>query len=256
MNESRAQIDRIRRINEDYMYLEVAIENEPLRKLKPGASLLARPLDPDDEAVERWEPYLREQWYPAGFTAAGNLLVERPFSERYRPGMVYSVLGPVGQPYRFRKSLRNVLLVAYDTAPLPLTIMISQLIGNDISVTLVLLGDAQAYDTEHLAPEVEVVHGTGDAEWTDQVMTLGWADQIFVVVKQDDEKMRFARFYERVTLLRNQIPKNYIFGVFQPVMPCGVGACGACMMRYDNEVVAACTQGPTFDLTRVQLPKL
>ncbi|MEL6405973.1 MAG: hypothetical protein AAFR81_16505 [Chloroflexota bacterium] len=256
MNEIRARIERIRRINEAYMYLELATDDERLAKIKPGSSLLARRIDPDDDAIEHWDPYLRDQWYPAGFTKAGNLLIEMRFSYRYRPGMHYSVLGPIGKPYRFRKSLRNVLLVADDAPPLPLTIMIQQLLHNKISVTLVLLGEAQKYKTDHLAPEVEVIRGTGTLQWTDQVMTLGWADQIFVVVNQDDELLRFARFYEKVEQLRTQVPQNYIFGVFQMPMPCGVGACGACMMRFDKEIVPACTQGPTFDLTRVQLPKL
>ncbi|MEL6310606.1 MAG: hypothetical protein AAFQ52_20890, partial [Chloroflexota bacterium] len=172
MNEIRARIERIRRINEAYMYLELATDDERLAKIKPGSSLLARRIDPDDDAIEHWDPYLRDQWYPAGFTKAGNLLIEMRFSYRYRPGMHYSVLGPIGKPYRFRKSLRNVLLVADDAPPLPLTIMIQQLLHNKISVTLVLLGEAQKYTTDHLAPEVEVIRGTGTLEWTDQVMTL------------------------------------------------------------------------------------
>jgi len=255
MNESIGVIERVRRINPKYQYLEVGIEDDSLRKLKPGESLLARPIDPDDDTVEHWDPYLREQWWPAGFTAEGLLLVERPYSKKYHPQMAYHVLGPVGQPYRFRKSLRNVLLVAYDTAPLPLTIMIGQLLHNNVSVTVVLLGEAQAYDTKHLSPEVEVKRGTDKLEWADQVMTLGWADQMFVVVKQDDEMMRFAEFLRKVEFLRNDVPKHYIFGVFQPLLPCGVGACGACMLRIDGHLEPSCTKGPMFDLTQINLPR-
>lgn len=255
MNESRAYIERIRRINADYQYIEVAIEDEALHKIKPGQSLLARPIDPDNEHLEHWYPYLREQWWLAGFTKSGLLLVERPYSSQYRPQMQYSVIGPIGQPYRFRKSLRNVLLIAYDTPPIPLTIMIGQLLHNKISVTLVLLGEATQYSTDHLSPEVEVVHGTSELEWAEQVMTLGWADQIFVVVKQDDELERFGRFYNRVVELRTDIPKNYVFGVFQPLLPCGVGACSACLVRVDKDLVPTCTKGPTFDMTLVKFPR-
>jgi len=255
MNESSGIIEKIRLINPKYQYLEVAIQDQSLRKLKPGESLLVRFIDPDDSEADSWDPYLREQWWPSGFTPEGLLLVERPFSHKYRPQQEISVIGPVGQPYRFRKSLRNVLLIAYDVAPLPLTIMIGQLIHNKISVTLVLLGEAQSYQTDHLSPEVEVIRGNDKLEWSDQVMTLGWADQMFVVVKQDDELMRFSQFMRRVEELRNDIPKNYIFGVFQPLLPCGVGACGACMIRKGSEMVTSCTKGPTFDLTQVNLPQ-
>lgn len=255
MHESHAFIEKIGYYNPAYQYLEIAIQDDNLRKIKPGESLLARFIDRDNPAIEHWDPYLREQWWPSGFTPDGLLLVERPFSHQYHPQQEVSVIGPIGQPYRFRKSLRNVLLVAYDTAPLPLTIMVQQLLHNRISVTLVLIGEAQAYGTNHLSPEVEVIHGNTDLEWADQVMTLGWADQIFVVVKQDDELARFSQFMKRVESLRNNIPPNYIFGVFQPLLPCGVGACSACMMRVGGELVPSCTKGPTFDLTQVNLPR-
>jgi hypothetical protein len=254
MNESRAIIERIRRINAHYQYLELAIADEAIRKIRPGESLLVRLSDPEADN-DAWHPYLREQWWPAGLTPTGLLLIERPHSESYSPQQVISVLGPIGQPYRFRKSLRNVLLIAYDTAPTPLTIMIGQLMNNKISVTLVLLGSARNYETQHIPPEVEILRGESGLVWPEQVMTLGWADQIFVVVRQDDELFRFGEVMRRVKELRNDVPANYIFGVFQPWLPCGVGACAACLLRVSDVLVPACTKGPTFDLTTVQLPK-
>jgi dihydroorotate dehydrogenase B-like protein len=253
MNESRALIERLRRINNQYQYLELAVEDEALRKMKPGESILVRSVD-DESGHERWDPYLREQWWPSGFTADGLLLVERPYIYPYYPQQEVSVLGPIGTPYRFRKSLRNVLLIAYDTAPLPLTIMIGQLLHNKVSVTLVLLGNAQNYQTEHLPAEIEILLGDANLNWTERVMTLGWADQIFVVVKQDDELARFGEIFRVVKDLRVDVPKNYIFGVFQPSLPCGVGACSACMLRVENALLPACTKGPMFDLTLLRLP--
>lgn len=255
MIESTAYIERISLINAHYQTVEIKITESGLQRIKPGESILVRFADIDNSEIEQWDPYLREQWWPSGYTQEGLLLVERPRSLRYRLQQELSVIGPIGQPYRFRKSLRNVLLIAFDTPPLPLTIMIGQLLHNNISVTLVLLGEAQNYKTSHLSPEVEVIHGTDTLEWADQVLTLGWADQMFVVVKQDDEHMRFAEFMRRVAELRVDIPKNYIFGVFQPLLPCGIGACGACMMRVDGDMVTSCTKGPTFDLTQIKFPK-
>ena len=99
-----------------------------------------------------------------------------------------------------------------------------------------------------------MVHGDDGLNWQDMVMTLGWADQIFVVAKQDDELMRFAEVFRIVQDKRIDIPQNYIFGVFQPLLPCGIGACSACMLRVDGDLVPICTKGPAFDLTRVKLP--
>jgi hypothetical protein len=254
MQESRGIIERVRRINQHYQYVELAIEQEPLQKLKPGESLLVRFLDPD-RPEEQWYPYLREQWWPSGNNANGSLVVELPFDKRYQPGQVVSVLGPVGQPFRFRKSLRNVLLLAYDTPPLPLTAMISQLLHNGIAVTMVLLGTARQYPTEHLPPEIEVVQGEDDLVWSDQVMTLGWADQIFVVVGQDDEQNRFASVVRMIEQKRVEVLPNYLFGVFQPPLVCGTGGCSACLVRMEGELTAVCTKGPAFDLTKVQLPR-
>jgi hypothetical protein len=253
MNLSRAIIERIRRINADYQYIELAVDDAAIKKIKPGESLLVGIIDPDS-GISVWDPYIREQWWPVGFVNDNVVLIERPFDHRYQPQQIVSVLGPIGEPYRFRKSLRNVLLVAYDTPPTPLTIMIGQLLHTNVSVTMVLLGSARKYITDHLPPEVEVVRGDDDMDWPDMVMTLGWADQIFVVVGQDDERLRFNEVLAKVKERRVDIPKNYIFGVFQPLLPCGTGACTACLLRIGSDLTPVCTRGPAFDLTTVKLP--
>ena len=42
MNESRAIIERIRRINADYQYIELAVDDAAIKKIKPGESALMR----------------------------------------------------------------------------------------------------------------------------------------------------------------------------------------------------------------------
>ncbi len=252
MHEVEGYIERIRRLNPDYQILELALDGEVLHKLKPGQTLLARLANPDSE-ITTWHPYLREQWWPAGFTPNNLLLVEQPFSHRYQPGQVVELLGPVGEPYRFRPSLRNVLLLAYDTAPTPLTIMTRRLLHHDISVTLVLLGSARDYRTDHLPEEVEVVHGEDGLAWPERLMTLGWADQIFAVVNPDGERLNFGEVLRMVQQERIEVPKHYLFGVFQPLLPCGVGACHACMVRQKGQLIPVCRKGPALDLTQVNL---
>lgn len=256
MNDSKAIIQRIRRINPGYQYLDLAIDDPTLKKIKPGQSLLARLMAADEaDEPESWHPYLREQWWPVGYTKEGVLMIERPYSPRYTPGTAVQLLGPVGKPYRFRKSLRNVLLIAYDSVPTPLTIMTSLLLQNRISVTLVLLGMARDYTTDHLPPEIEVVRGEKTLDWPDMVMTLGWADQVFITVRPDDELFRFAEVLRIVEEKRTALPEKYIFGVFQPVQPCGVGACSACLVRVKKSLEPVCMKGPAFDLTEVRLPR-
>lgn len=254
MKETEAIIERVRRINNEYQHLELAVD-EALWRIKPGQSLLARP--PEDEAS--WHPYLRERWWPVNI-GEGKLVVERPSTESYNPGQLVNLIGLVGQPYRFRRTLRNVLLIAYETAPTPLLMTIPWLLSNKISVTLVLAGSARAYSTQHLAKEVEIVFSDQETDsdddglkWSNQVMTIGWADQVFVAVGQDDEYRRFKQVLEKFTQLRNGVPQNYLFGVYQASVPCGVGACQACMIQMLKGTHLACVDGPAFDLTQVLL---
>ncbi len=246
--ETDAIIEVTRRINADYQHLELSLDNEALGRIKPGQSLMVR------VNASSFDPYLRQQWWPVGLSGE-RIVVERPASEHYRPAQVVSVLGYAGRPFRFRRTLRNVLLLAHDTTPSPLLMTIPWLLGNKISVTLVLTGTATTYDTHHVAKEVEIVLGEEDTlAWEGQVMTLGWADQVFSVVGQDDETGKFKTLLERFRELRNDVPQQYLFGVFQTPLPCGAGACYACMVKTRKENKLICVDGPAFDLTQVILP--
>jgi hypothetical protein len=265
MKITEAIIERIRRVNAGYQRLDLAVD-ESIQAIKPGQSLLVRVQD-------SWDPYLRQQWWPVELRA-GRLTVERPDDEEYETSQLVNLLGLVGQPFKFRRTLRNVLLVAYDVPPHPLLLTIPWLLGNQISVTLVLLGAAAAYDTGHLQKEVEIIRGDSDFTWQNQVMTVGWADQVFVAaarddeipqlekrrqaglsvqVAQDDEMARFARVVERFKERRADVPKNYLFGVFRPLLPCGTGACQACMLRTTQGESLICTDGPAYDLMQLNL---
>jgi NAD(P)H-flavin reductase len=247
MQETQAIIQRVRRINPNYQHLDLAVEPS-LSQMHPGQSLMAR-------LTDRWEPYLREQWWPVEFRKRNTIVIERSGEQRYEPGQPVKLLGPVGSPFRFRRSLRHILLLAYDTAPTILLPVIPLLLANNTSITLALLGSAAEYDTKHLSPEVEIVHGDPDLNWPGRVMTVGLADQVFAVVAPDDELLRFGKLWSLFTDLRADVPKNYLFGVFAPVQPCGAGACGACMIRMkEGGSKLNCMDGPALDLSQVVLP--
>src|SRR5262245_58157926 len=141
MHETQAIIQRVRRINKDYQQLELAVESS-LSTILPGQSLLVK-------AKPQWHPYLREQWWPL-LTGENKMLVQRSGDQLYEPGQEINVLGPIGEPFRFRRSLRHVMLLAYDTAPTALLPMIPLLLSHPADITLVLLGSAAEYRTEHL----------------------------------------------------------------------------------------------------------
>lgn len=243
MKETDVLIERVRRVNETHQHLFLTVDAS-LSGIKAGQSLLARP-------QAGWQPYLREQWWPVS-ASKGMIVVERPIEEAYEPGQIVNVIGLVGKPYRFRRTLRNVLLIAYNTAPTPLLLMIPSLLTNKVSVTLILLGSAADYGTAHLPPELEIVTGDTDFNFPNRVTTIGWADQMFLAVSQTNETEDFRRVWAALRELRADIPQHYLFGVFRPALPCGVGACQACIVRQrGGDLQAVCTDGPAFDLSEV-----
>lgn len=244
MKDTQAIIERVRRVNDTHQHVHLAVDAS-LSGLMPGQSVLAR-------ASKQWDPYLREQWWPVGI-GQQKLIVERPVGIRYEPGQVIDLLGIVGQPFRFRRLLRNVLLIAFDTEPTPLMMPIASLVANKVSVTLVLLGSAAQYGTSHLPPEVEVIHGDSDLNWPNRVITVGWADQVFTAVNPADELACFTKIWNMFRDLRAEIPEGYLFGVFRPPLPCGVGACSACMVRQRGATTLVCADGPALDLSEVPL---
>lgn len=254
MRLTQAKIERIRRINPQTIHLELGLIDEALYRIKPGQTLLARLVDASGEPLA-WDPYLREQWWPLGMTGQNTLLVERPANPRYEPGQYVSLLGPIGEPYRFSQRAKNILLVAYDADPTPLIIMLTWLLRNQLNVTLVLLGRARAYGTDHLSAEVEVIRGEDGLEWDDMVMTLGWADQLFAVVAPDDERQNFKALLDMLLDRKVVIPQRFAYGIFQPPTVCGTGACFACALRMSNSSRPrlTCTDGPAFDLLNVRL---
>jgi len=245
MKETLALIERVRRVNPTHQQITLTVD-QSLSGLKAGQMVLAR-------VGDSWNPYLRETWFPVALQK-NALTVECPAETFYTPGQVVSLLGIVGKPFRFRRTLRSVLLMVVETDPAPLLMTIPALLANKVSVTLLLIGSAKGYETEHVAPEVEILKGDADFNWANRVTTVGWADQVFVVVPPADEMATFARVWALFKELRADIPPNYLFGVFRPPLPCGVGACGACILRgHRDTLLTLCTEGPAFDLTELRL---
>jgi hypothetical protein len=244
VNQTQAIIERVRRVSETHQRLSLAVEPSVLG-IKPGQSLLVR-------AGVGWEPYLRQQWHPVGLER-DLLVVERPVSDSWQPGTVVDVIAPIGSPFRFRKTLHSILMLAYNTAPTPLLHALLPLLANRVSVTLLLLGTARGYDTAHLPPEVEVVRGEDDGlNWQNRVTTVGWADQVMVLTAPEREADDLRAVWLLFRELRADIPANTLFAVHSPALPCGVGACGACAVRQTGGGMAlACTEGPALDMTRL-----
>ncbi len=251
MKDTQAYIERIRRVSRDFQRLELAVDKS-LSSMLAGQAVLARRIEKDYE-IQHWNPYLRELWFPVEILNSNIIVVEVPAAISYQPGQLLSLMGPIGKAFKFRRKLRNILLVAYDSAPTSLLMMLPALLANDASVTMVMMGSARQYDSSHLPEEIEIVQAEDDLSWQDMVMTLGWADQVFVAVGPGKELRNFADVLRLARQRRNDVPANFIFGVFQRQLPCAVGACFACMLRSKDGSKLQCVDGPAFDLTALFL---
>ena len=251
MRETRGYIERVKRVSRGHQRLELAVDAS-VSRLLAGQALLVRPIE-KDYATPSWDPYLRELWFPVEIQASSILLVEQPAQVQHLPGQLLSLIGPIGQPFRFRRKLRSVLLIVYDSEPAPLLLMLPALLANQVAVTLILMGTARGYESGHLPAEIEIIRAEDDLTWQDMVMTLGWADQVFALVGRGDERAQFSQIMRLVRRRRNDLPPNYLFGVFQKQLPCGVGACHACVLQTRAGAKLQCVDGPAFDLTTVSL---
>ena len=251
MRETQAYIERIKRVSRDFQRLELAVDKS-LSSMLAGQAVLARRIEKDYD-VQHWNPYLRELWFPVEVQNSNIIVVEQPSARNYVPGQLLSLIGPVGKPFRIRRKLRNILLIAYETPPGPLLMLLPTLLSNEVSVTMILMGSSRSYETGHLPEEIEIVLAEDDLSWQDMVMTFGWADQVFVLVGQGSELAYFADVMRLVRERRNDVPANYIFGIFQRQLPCAVGACFACMLPSRAGSKLQCIDGPAFDLTTLRL---
>lgn len=242
MDDLTAIIERVKRVSATTQRLDVAMSGAS--RVQPGQHFLAR-------LTESWDPYLREPWIPVK-THKNTVIFERPAGTDYQPGQVAHLLGPIGLPIPVTEGARTLLLIAYDTVPTSLLMLADTALHRRMSVTLALVGAAQNYALEALPPELEVVRGDDHGEWADQRANIEWADQI-VAVSLPHDTTRYSKLLEMALRVRVELPHGYVSGLFQPPLPCGIGACRACLVACHRQEALACTEGPAFDLLRVTL---
>lgn len=244
MQEIQAIIERVRRVSPSLQRLDVAINRaQATLDISPGQLFLAR-------TTFSLDPFLREPWTPVQRNGT-VITVELPTGSVYEPEQFVSLLGPVGKPIPVKDNLRTLLLIAIESTPASLLLLAQSMLKRVAGVTLVLLGAATQYPLDLLPKEIEIAHAESLAQWSGKDQALKWADQIVAVAPPPFDLEHYQRLSEEVRRVRMNVPENYLFGLFQPPMPCGVGACAACLIRCGGEDVATCLEGPAFDLTTI-----
>ncbi|MCB0192269.1 MAG: hypothetical protein KDJ65_10035 [Anaerolineae bacterium] len=164
------------------------------------------------------------------------------------------VIGPFGQGFDLPNGVQNLLLVSdsQDMAPLPA--LMTQAVAMGLSVTMALGGRRATtlYPVAALPPVVEFQAATLDGSlghhgpitdllpdllrWADRVCAVG-STHLYQTLRIQAEQIRFS------------LPADFAFGLVTDVpLPCGVGACLACVRHTQAGLRLACIDGPVFDL--------
>jgi hypothetical protein len=246
MRETQAIIERVRRVGAGWQHLALAVDPS-LEQTQPGQVLLVR-------VDETWDPYLREVWIPVDFDdEEGLLIVEQPLGRNFSPGDVVSIIGPIGEAFPIKRDIQHLLLVAQDYAPIRLFFLMNHALRTGVNVTLVLTGDAQEmYPINLLPPALEVIQSGIATSWADQDQTFLWAEQVFVITSPALMDDYYAMLLHAAQKSRHALPEGYLHGIFDLPIPCGTGACMACMVRSRDGNRLACVDGAAFDLARIK----
>lgn len=214
--------------------------------LLAGASFLRRPLFPshiDGDIVSFWGD-------PAASRAIAWLAAQ-PL------GAAVDLLGPLGKGFSIHPTQQRLLLAAEGRAVAPLLALIGPQLDRNGSVEL-LLEARTASDllpAALLAPAVEYYTATADGS-AGHVGSLEeplrgdllWADAVAAAGS--------PAFLRRLAALVREVRFSAagFAQVIAPVdLPCGVGACLACLVEGGRGWHRACQRGPVFDLVELAL---
>lgn len=242
-----------------------------------GAGLLLRVQGPRDLLACRpgqflmlrcgpaWTPYLRRALFPVEMRADSLALWIDSLADEglawlsRRPvGDALDLIGPLGKGFTLQPQQRRLLLVAEATHVAPLLAVMQAQLGRQGSVTL-LVHAATARDLlppGALPPAVEYYTATADGSAGDgDVLDLAlaqavvWADALCAA----GSAPFLRRLQRRMGEVRPQPLRGFAQVVAPVPLPCGAGACLACLVDTGRGHHRACQRGPVFDLTELAL---
>jgi NAD(P)H-flavin reductase len=157
--------------------------------------------------------------------------------EKWRPGDVLNLRGPLGRGFSLPASARRVSLVAFDGSPSHLRGLIPPALRQNASV--VLLCDASA---DHLPDEVEIQPVSAMKE------ILQWTDFAAIDVGRENLK-------DLMEKLGGWRARSILHGaqlLVRAPMPCGgLADCGICALTTRSDWKLICKEGPVFDLDEI-----
>jgi len=207
--------------------------------LAPGQFALAR------LTADAFDPYLRQPLWPSVISSTGfaaDFPNDHSALRGLTPGEAVDVIGPIGVGVADPASRLRLLLLA-DSDPAPLLPFAAHALAANGEATLLL---AQPYPLDALHPEIEIRVGDLPALAAEYARA---ADYVFIYT----EPALHQPLRQKLTEARAFVPPDYARALIQRPMPCGLGACGACAVKTIPGWKWACTDGPFFRLSELDL---
>lgn len=239
---------------------------ELARGVRAGQYVLVRCADP-----QSFDPLLRRALFVAAAdsTAGTVTLLYTPdergtawLAER-RPGMALDVCGPLGTPFALDPRTHNLLLAGTGAGLGSLLLLASQAITRHVAVVLlVAAATPDALPPPFLLPLDVEYRGTREGEAAlfspietqadngadiSQSLTsslITWADQICATLPVP----LLPRLVDAVQAARLRWPRGFVQVALPGALPCGTGACQACLIETRRGTRTRCKDGPVFDL--------
>lgn len=242
--------------------LTLALPAAPGLFTAAGRFFLARCTD-GDESTRAWDPYLRQPLFPVArepraeatlwtFLVQGAPSAATRWLESRRPGDSVNLLGPFGNGFGAHPQQRALLLAAdAHLAPLLFPLIHPHLdAGGRITLLLRVVPAAPRVESlvQRLPFSVET-HAEAPAAFAPALASLlPWADRLCLCLIDND----YAQMARDARAARLRLEEGFAQALTLPPLPCGVGACLACLVPLANGgFTRACIHGPVFDLTRL-----
>lgn len=238
---------------------------ELARAARPGQYLLARCAPPGAH-----DPLLRRAVFLADADpASGTVALLIDPAERglawlaaQLAGVQLDLIGPLGAAVDIDGRTRNLLLAGGGACLPALFFACRAAVARGVAVVLLAAADAPAAlpPPYLLPPEVEY-QSTAEGELALAGMLRGappappstpapllWADQLVVAVGLDS----IPALIDAVRAVKLRWERGFAQAILAGPLPCGTGACQACLIETRDGLRTRCKDGPAFDLRELR----
>jgi dihydroorotate dehydrogenase electron transfer subunit len=246
------------------LHSRIQLDNSVLFNLQiPGVD---RPCQPGQffmlRAGSQWSPYLRQPLFPAAIEPHRILLWGAP---AWDPGLEWlanqpdgtpvDLLGPLGKGFSIHAHQKHLLLVAQANRLAALLSLVSPQLNRQGSVGLLLEATpgTDLLPPGLLPPAVEyyTVTPDGSSGQLEELLDRGlpWADSVCAA----GSTSFLRRLKERLGHVRFGVRSGFAQALAPVPLPCGNGACLACLVDSGRGWHRACVRGPVFDIVELSL---